>query len=926
MAKDSVQIERQLLTITRGFLQELQSAQAARTLSLDAALEKDLGLGSLERAELFRRIESELALQLPNQILIQAVVLRDFVTGIAQAHPLQQQKPAQFIPQLAESRINPLTATTLTELLIQYAEAEPGRQHIYLQDEQGDEEIITYGKLYAQASRVAAGLIQKKIRPAETVAIMLPTCREFFAVFFGILLAGAIPVPIYPPARPNRLEEYVRRQARILQNADARLLVTFAQARLLSQMLKSFSPSLRAVLAADDLLKSAPLSILPQVKAHDSALIQYTSGSTGDPKGVLLTHQNLLANIRALGLALQMRPTDVIVSWLPLYHDMGLIGAWLSSLYHGLPLTILSPLTFLTRPERWLWAIHYHRGTISASPNFGYELCVNKIADELIAGLDLSAWRLALNGAEAVHANTIRKFSKKFAPYHFNPHTMFPVYGLAESSVALVFPQVNELPKFDRVNRDALTRQNQAIPVQAADQAVELVCCGKAIPGHAVRIVDEAGQMLPERQIGMLQFTGPSAMQGYYRNLPATQAIYHEGWWDSGDLAYQADGEIYIAGRKKDILISAGRTIYPEEIEAIVGNIPGIRKGCVAAFGVADAEQGTEQCIIVAETQEQDLQIRNQLAEKITAAVLTAVDITPRVVLAPPRSIPKTSSGKLQRSACKQDYLNNQLTTAKSPPWRQLSKIFLASKAAQLYRAAATVGKFFYTVYLGILTLVTLLPLWVMVMFCSFKIGFRWSRAWARFMLKCGFCRMTVVGELPDIAFQPMIMVSNHASYLDALVLLAVLPPGTAFIAKKELLKIPVISTFLKKLHCVLVDRWDFAQSLEDSQQIEQVLGQARSIIIFPEGTFTQAAGLRPFKLGAFKLAVDTQTPLCPIGIQGTRQMLRDESKLLTPTALTVHIGALIFPEKTGWEEIARLRDLTRNAIANQCGEQALSG
>jgi len=923
MPKESSPLELQLLGITRGFLQELKSERAVRGLSLESSLERDLGLGSLERAELFRRVETAFAIELPNQVLTQAVLLRDYISAIQRAHPRREFEKQLFVPQQAESQLDPSSLPRLTDILIKYAEVEPDRTHIYLQDEQGVEQTITYGELFTDANRIAAVLLQKKIRPGETVAMMLPTSREFFAVFFAISLAGAIPVPIYPPIRPDQVEDYVRRQAKILRNAGIRFLIGFAQARLLSHLLKSFIPSLDEVLDSKELLSHPVETITPRPQPHDAALIQYTSGSTGDPKGVLLTHQNLLANIRAIIAALEIKPADGIVSWLPLYHDMGLIGAWLGSLYYGAPLTLLSPLTFLTRPERWLWAIHYHRGTISASPNFGYELCVNKIPEERLRGLDLSSWRLALNGAEAIHAATIRKFTDKFKPYQFNPAAMLPVYGLAESSVALVFPTIHQLPKIDRIDRDALTQQGLAIPAAKSDRsALEIVCCGHAIPGHAVRIVDDQDQLTAPRQIGALQFKGPSAMRSYYHNLAATQAIYHEGWLDSGDLAYQDQGEIYITGRKKDIIITAGRTIYPEEIEILVSNIAGVRKGCVVAFGVADAARGTEQCVIVVETHEQESAARQTMIETIITTVSHSIDIMPRqVVLLAPRTIPKTSSGKLQRSACKQAYLHNQLTVKRAPVWQQMTKIFLSSQAMRLRRFAVMLGKVIYSLYAGIVVIVTIVPVWLLVIPSSFQTSFRLARGWARLILKLLFCRLTVTGSLSEVLSRVTIIVSNHASYADAVVLLAALPVNAALVAKKELLKMPIVSTFVKKLQCLMVDRLDFSRSLEDADLIEKTLREGRSVVIFPEGTFTAATGLRPFKSGAFKLAVDSQLPLCPIGLKGVRHLLRGHEKLLTPSRLTVAIAPLIFPEKTGWEEIARLRIATRDVIAECCGE-----
>ena len=262
----------------------------------------------------------------------------------------------------------------------------------------------------------AAGALRERgVAPGDRVAMMLRTEEAFFDAFFGVLLAGGVPVPVYPPFRRDLIEDYARRQVGILENAEARAIITFPEAVRVAALLRSRVRSLRHVMTAASPAGARPIPP-PQPRGEDAALIQYTSGSTGAPKGVLLSHANLLANIRAIGEAIQIRPDDVAVSWLPLYHDMGLIGSWLGALYFGIPIAILSPLAFLSRPARWLRAIHAHRGTISAAPNFAFDLCARRIADEELRGLDLSSWRLALNGSEPVSPETIERFTRRFAP------------------------------------------------------------------------------------------------------------------------------------------------------------------------------------------------------------------------------------------------------------------------------------------------------------------------------------------------------------------------------------------------------------------------------------------------------------------------------------------------------------------------------
>lgn len=446
-----------------------------------------------------------------------------------------------------------------------------------------------------------------------------------------------MPVPLYPPTRPAQLEEHLRRIAGILANAGARWFITDPRARLFAAALSGQCPDLVGIVTAAELSLPCASPILPARAAADLAFIQYTSGSTGDPKGVALTHANLLANIRAMRQAARATPDDVFVSWLPLYHDMGLIGAGLGSMVIGFPLVLMSPLAFLARPLRWLDAISRYRGTLSAAPNFAYELCANKLTDSELAGLDLSCWRMACNGAEAVSPVTLERFAARLAPYGLQRKAQMPVYGLAECSVGLAFPPPGRGPRIDRVGRRALVDEGLALPV-SDDQgdAKSVPGCGHALPGHAIRIVDAAGRLLPERQVGRIQFCGPSATAGYFDNPAATALLCDGDWRNSGDLGYLADGELFITGREKDIIIRGGHNIHPQELEEAVGRIAGVRAGNVAVFAATDERVGSERLVVLAETraaEEAHADIRaavERLASELTG--LPADD----VVLAPP--------------------------------------------------------------------------------------------------------------------------------------------------------------------------------------------------------------------------------------------------------------------------------------------------
>lgn len=919
---DQTNVSGTLLKIIQEFLAESGREHIVRHLSLKSDLTQDLGIDSLGRIELFLRVEKTLGVRLSDSLMTEAKTIQDVLAEIERAKPgLARQNHLEREAALEPIHLDLATSKTLGEVLFRYAQQTPNRPHIYLQEDER-ETIIRYGQLFDAAVKVAKGLHERGLKAGETVAIMLPTSSDFFYSFFGILLAGGIPVPIYPPFRPDQIEEYIKREAKILRNAEVRILITFDKAKLVSGILKAFIASLISIDTVQDLMSSNGSLPSVHIEATDPGLIQYTSGSTNVPKGVLLTHQNLLANIRAIGQGIEVKPTDMAVSWLPLYHDMGLIGSWLFSLYQGIPIAIMSPLSFLSRPERWLWAIHTHRATLSAAPNFAYELCVRKIDEEALEGLDLSSWRLAFNGAEAVSPKTLRNFIKKFSKYGFSEKTFFPVYGLAESTVGLTLPPLNRAPVIDKIARKPFELKRAEPLTNEEEGGLEFVACGSPIPDHEIRIVDENGQLLGERQVGLLQFRGPSSMQGYYRNPEATSAVYQNGWWNSGDLAYIANGEVFITGRKKDVIIKAGRNIYPEELEDITGQVKGIRKGCVVAFGATDPVLATEKVVIVAETAESNRAVRDRMIAEVIHKVVEITEIPPdHVVLVPPRIIPKTSSGKLRRSSCRDMYLKGELNKPQWSAGLQFVRLFgdwSTTRGAQLLKDATRI---LYTGYVWFL-LALVIPITCLVISFTAPInGRRFCRVAAKGLFWLAGCPVIVKGRQHLFYQNNMVFVSNHASYTDVIALLTVLPLDTVFVAKKEVFQIPIIRSCLKKLGVLPVDRMDFAKSLHDAGEIENVVRSGMSALIFPEGTFTYATGLRPFKFGAFKIAADTKRPLCPIALKGTRSILRSGSSLLRPGMVYITVAEPIVPTGQDWHEVTRLHTYARTEIAEHCGE-----
>ena len=944
-----------LLRLVTELRDELRSGGAAAAMPLpvrlDSRLDRDLGFDSLARSELLLRIEAEFALRLPAELLSSAETPQDFLAALGAAQPegvvpptpeFGAVPPAPTFFETAEpgataaGRAAPVELATLSAVLQWHAAHQPERTHLIYLDESDRALPLTYGRLWAEARAVAAALQRREIAPGDAVALMLPTCPAFFPCFCGILLAGAVPVPIYPPARPSQLEDHLRRHAAILANAGARLLIATGAVALPAGLLKQQVECLDGVVLADDLLRETrePQPQFQPVPAHggDLALLQYTSGSTGNPKGVMLTHGQLLANIRAMGEAGGVSDDDVFVSWLPLYHDMGLICAWLSCLVYAIPFVVMSPLAFLARPERWLRAIHAYRGTLSGAPNFAYELCLKRIDDAALAGLDLSCWRLAFNGAEPVSPETVTRFAARFATCGLRPEAIAPVYGLAECAVGLAATP-GAGARIDRIQREAFAGGGRAIPAAAGETyAMRFVACGKPLPGYEIRIVDAAGAELPERQEGRLQFRGPSATAGYYRNPQATAQLIRDGWHDSGDYAYLAGGEVYLTGRAKDVIIKGGRNIYPQEVEEAVGELPGIRKGCVAVFGSADPASGTERLVVAAETKETEdaalAALREAVQERVVALLGMPAD---DVVLSAARIVLKTSSGKVRRAASRELYergeqgLGVSAVTAPRAVWLQVARLVLAGALPQLRRSARALAGWLRGVWSAALFCAFTGPVWLAVAVSPAPtFAWRFGGAAARLWLRLSGIGLAVRGleHLPD---DPCVLVANHASYLDGIVLVAALPwrhgSGWRFVAKRELRDNFFARIFLERLGCDFVERFDFQQSVADAERLHDSVVAGHSPVFFPEGTFTRVPGLAAFRMGAFLVAAKNGIPVLPVALAGTRDVLRDGHWLPRRGMLTVTLAAPIAPEGSDWSAALRLRNAARAAILSSCGE-----
>jgi acyl-CoA synthetase (AMP-forming)/AMP-acid ligase II len=538
---------------------------------------------------------------------------------------------------------------TVVETLYFEAKLDGDSRHMTFIDDEGHEEVVPYIRLLEGAYIAASALQRAGVKPREFVPLVVPTSRAFAATFFGLLLVGAIPCPLPLPAGFGDVEGFAQRVEWVARYLGATRVVTTDQ-------LRSLVPDSVTTILVEDLLadKTAhPSFDAPRIAADDVAMVQCTSASTGHPKGVLLTQENLIANVHQIGFVLGVTEKDVPVCWLPLYHDMGLIGCLLFAIYWNLDSVFLSPSRFLRRPVTWLEAIAKYKGTLSPAPNFAYAYVNARTKDEELAGLDLSSFRIAMCGAEPVDPRTLERFEERFAKWGMKKHVAAPCYGLAEATLAVSFHGIGESLKYDRVSREELAKGR----VQDDASGLLVASCGKPMPETRVRIVGDEGEALPEDRVGHVLVSGPSIMKGYHELPEETARVLKDGWLQTGDLGYLRGGELRITGRSKDLVIIRGRNYAPSDFEWAAEEVPGVRRGNAVAFGVPNDEQGTEELHLVCET-DQDGAARDALAGAIRAHVTVKTGVAPaHVELVPRNTIPKTSSGKLQRSKTRERYL-----------------------------------------------------------------------------------------------------------------------------------------------------------------------------------------------------------------------------------------------------------------------------
>lgn len=560
----------------------------------------------------------------------------------------------------------------------------PDRGYTFLQGD-GTERTISFAQLAIEAERRGRQLLARGLKRGDALALIIPEGDEFVQSFLACIYTGIVPVPLYPPVAFGKLDAYIASTAQLVSASKAKLLLTTAKAQHVLWSLVDRVPGLGKLLTVEELQgnPTGPLAEPEKLQPEDIAFLQFTSGSTSTPKGVMVTHASILANTRGImEHTLESNRDDKGVSWLPLYHDMGLIGFVLAPLRYLVPVYFIPTLSFVRRPTLWLETVHKFRGTITFAPNFAFSLATRRTSPEQVKALDLSCLKVVGCGAEPNHGETLRAFVTHFLEAGLKPESILPSYGMAEATLAMSFNPLRETFRADWILADPYHQTGHAIPAGLEDEGtagssasppqalegpdsssgetvLEFVTCGFPLPGHHMRVVDEQGNPLPDRQVGEVVFAGPSVTAGYFQNAEATQASFQADGLHTGDLGYMVQGELFVTGRKKDLIILNGRNYDPQSIEWSVSELPGLRKGNVVAFSRPGSV--SEELVLVAESktpaEEQDT-LRQTVATHVREQFGLVVA---EVVLLEPGSLPKTTSGKLQRNKTRQQYLAGQL-------------------------------------------------------------------------------------------------------------------------------------------------------------------------------------------------------------------------------------------------------------------------
>ncbi len=502
------------------------------------------------------------------------------------------------------------------------------------------------------AARWAHVFAKNGVGKGDRVLLLLHTGEPFVTALLGSMLAGAAPVPLAQGMTFGSMAPFMKNLAAIMANADPKVIVTHERAVEALTTAGMNRPGLTVLTEKDRPAALDPgATRWPSIGASDTALIQYTSGTTGRPKGVVISHRALIANTSAIAAGLEVRPGDVGASWLPMFHDMGLVGVLLTAVRHPYPMNIMSPERFAMGPQRWIHMLSETGATITAAPNFAYEMAVNRVA-KVDAAASLATMRIALSGAEPVQMPTVRRFEEAYAKFGLGPKAMMPVYGMAECTLAVTFSNAGAGASHVGVDQGAFERHEVVLPAPGA-AGQDIASVGTPIQGTHVDVVSDDGQRLSSDKVGRIRVKSESLMDGYFRNDAATAAVLKDGWLDTGDLGFVHDGSLFVAGRADDVIIQGGRNVHPADVERVAIEVDGLRPGGVVAFGALSESKGTQDIVVVAETAVRDAASHERMAREIRGEVLAALGVRVDAVhLWPVGAVPRTTSGKARRKDC----------------------------------------------------------------------------------------------------------------------------------------------------------------------------------------------------------------------------------------------------------------------------------
>lgn len=564
-----------------------------------------------------------------------------------------------------------MTWRTLTDVLVYNAETYPDELFVRFVKRGEVVASCTYAQAWQRASQWAALLLERGLQRHQAVVMALPNTEDFVYAYFGTLLAGGVPAPAAPFRRLKADSHYLINVAQRLRSIDTRfLIVPEVHASIASVSPLDQLPDL-VVLTQRDVPASAEL-IAPSQKEHDLGLYQFTSGTSGTSKVVQLSNSALIAQMRNISSSLDIHHgEDSGLSWLPVFHDMGLIGFLFTPMYRAIPLTLLQTEEFMLRPNLWIKALSDFHATITGGPPSAYALCARYLKEGDMAQYDLSKLRIALVGAEVISKNALSQFTERLQPVGFRASTLVPAYGLAENGLAVTIFALDEEPTFDTVELEALQSQGFAQPAahhhngsngHSNGTTRTVASVGAPLPETEVVIVSPDGERLRERQVGEVLVSSPSLMNGYYGQPEASRNVLRDGWLWTGDLGYIANERLYVTGRKKEVLIVGGRNYFPDDLERVVVSTLGVQPGSAVAIAYEDQERGTEAVVMLVETTETDPQQRSALRQRVRQALIEADYPVSDVVLLRPRTIQTTLNGKLKRVDCKVRYLKGEFS------------------------------------------------------------------------------------------------------------------------------------------------------------------------------------------------------------------------------------------------------------------------